>query len=163
MTGGINKIITVNGKKIRIFCPADERPTTMAVVLSHGRFQPLQRFFSGTENICIPPGVTVTHYTRHGETISNIDAYNIFYKLSNGIPVNPVKDYSARQTFKNYTIQPTHDALTYMPNRFCDVIYPVDIMHTEDIFKGIIAKELPYTNIHFIACRELKLTTSGPI
>lgn len=163
MTGFINKLITVNGKKIRISCPDNERPTTMAVVLSHGRFQPLQQFFSGTENIWIPPGVTVTHYTRHGECISSSDAYNIFYKLCKGMPVNSVKDYSARQTFKNYTIRPTPDALTYIPNTFCDVIYPVDIMHTEDIFKGIIANELPYTDIHFIACRKLQLTASGPI
>lgn len=154
----------INGKRI-IVRRCNPSPTHRVAVISHGRFVPLQTLSSNlTMETHIPPGVTVNWYVRHGETISNRKVMCLFEQLHrNDLPV-PIKDYSGRNTVKNYMLRADiaiGRACVPRPGGYCDVILPLDTITTQHILDGIRAGELPYREIHFLSCRAIRLTSSG--
>lgn len=153
----------INGKRI-IVRRCNSSPSYRVAVISHGRFKPLQTFFSSlTMETHIPLGVAVNWYVRHGETISNhkiIGLYELLHR--NNLPV-PIKDYSGRTTVKNYMLRADiamGRCCIPRPGGYCDVILPVDTITTQHIFEGIRMGELPYREIHFLSCRAMRFTSS---
>jgi len=155
----------INGKHI-IVGRCNPSPSRRVAVISHGRFVPLQTFFSSlTMEAYIPPDVAVNWYVRHGETISNRKVMGLYEQLqrNDSSPV-PIKDYSGRNTVKNYMLRAdiaTGRACIPRPGGYCDVILPVDTITTQHIFDGIRTGELPYREIHFLSCRAMRFTSSG--
>ncbi|WP_420902075.1 putative adhesin [Serratia marcescens] len=151
---------SINGKRI-IVRRCNLSPCRRVAVISHGRFLPFSSLKMGAH---IPSGVTVNWYVRHGETISNHKVMALYERLlRNDSPV-PIKDYSGRNTVKNYMLQAdTAIGRVCIPRLggHCDVILPVDTISTQQILDAIKTGELPYQEIHFLSCRALRLTLTG--
>jgi len=153
----------INGKRI-IVRRCNPSPSRRVAVISHGRFLPLQTFFSSlTMETHIPSDVAVNWYVRHGETISNNKIMGLYEQLHrNDLPV-AIKDYSGRNTVKNYMLRADiaiGRACIPRPGGYCDVILPVDTITTQHILDSIRMGELPYREIHFLSCRAMRLTSS---
>lgn len=154
----------ISGKRI-IVRRCNPAPTRRVAVVSHGRFVPLGAFFSSlTMEAHIPPGVVVNWYVRHGETITNHRVMGLYEQLHrNYLPV-PVKDYSGRNTVKNYMLRADMAigrVCIPRPGGHCDVILPVDPITTQHILDAIRTEILPYREVHFLSCRAKRLTSTS--
>lgn len=154
----------INGKRI-IIRRCNPIPSNRVAVISHGRFVPLKILFSSmTMNAHVPAGVTVNWYVRDGETITNHKVIALYEQLQrNQLPV-PVKDYSDRNTVKNYLLRADMSvagACTARPSGYCDIIFPLETITTQDILNAIASNDLPYHEIHFLSCRAKRLTLEG--
>lgn len=150
----------IKGKKIRVR-RCNEKPSRRVAVISHGRFLPVQAFFSETVNVSVPPGISVNWYVRHGETITSHSVLGLYERLQRGESPVPIKNYLERNTVKNYALR-ADPALgrscTPRPGGHCDIMLPVDIVTTQDILESIREGQLPYSEVHFLSCRASRLT-----
>lgn len=154
----------IDGKRI-IIRRSNPFPSHRVAVISHGRFVPLQNFFSNLNmETHLPSGVSVNWYVRHGETISNRRVMGLYELLHrNDLPVT-MKDYSGRNAVKNYMLRADisiGNCCIPRPGGYCDVILPVDTITTQHILDAVGAGELPYREIHFLSCRAMRLTLTG--
>ena len=158
------KIIQINHRLAELWEFDKIRPVRKLIIISHGRFLAVQRYLSSTADVAIPPGVKVFHYTRHGEKISSDRVRHVFQHLIRSFPVESVKDYGARETFKNYTLE-ARDNIRYpvISESHCDILYPLQPVTVQNIFHAVRQQILPYNEIHFISCRAYRLTRSGII
>ncbi|WP_339379032.1 putative adhesin [Yersinia sp. Marseille-Q3913] len=154
----------INGKRILVR-RCNSTPSRRVAVISHGRFLPLQALFGGMSmDTRVPAGVAVNWYVRHGETISNHTVMGLYERLHRGDSPVSIKDYSGRNTVKNYILRADISlgrSCTSRSGGHCDVILPVDIITTQNILEAIQAGQLPYHEVYFLSCRANRLTQTN--
>jgi len=147
------RVVNVGDKSFRISPPESGPRTRKGIVVSHGGFQPLQQYLTGTANVEIPEGLKVAHCVRHGENVSTRQVSELMHRLGRGEDVPSIKNYQGRRRFKNYILAPDPRSNSVYTSREFDVIRPVGRMHMRDVFDGVHSGVLPYDEIYFIFCR----------
>ncbi|WP_162999437.1 PipA/GogA/GtgA family type III secretion system effector [Burkholderia sp. Nafp2/4-1b] len=146
--------VSVNGRRVVVKSSCLHSASTKAIVFCHGRLQ-IHKYFINKANIKIPGEVKVFHYIRHNETMRSRRAFEIYYALQYGNNISPEKEYFGSRLVKNYTLRPDKNSsgLRVPDGGRFDLIQPIEIMQTEDIFDAIENGVLPYEEVHFISCR----------
>lgn len=156
-------LLSINGKRIAVR-RCNNVPAERVAIISHGRFLPLQSFFTGTLDIPVPANVLVNWYVRHGETITNRTIMATFERLHRGDKLTSVKNYSGRKKIKNYALRADpllSKSCVTRQGGHCDLILPIDAITTGDIMQAIQRDLLPYKDVHFLSCRAIRLTHTG--